>query len=65
MHCQWVVRYMMNFQHWLHPQNFFNVICSTIQSLNVCEGNSDDFFIEMIRNKGGEIKKNETVMAFF
>ena len=22
---------------------FFNVICSTIQSLNVCEGNSDDF----------------------
>ena len=44
---------------------FFNVICSTIQSLNVCEGNSDDFFIEMIRNKGGEIKKNETVMAFF
>ena len=23
------------------------------------------FFIEMIRNKGGEIKKNEMVMAFF
>ena len=36
-----------------------------IQSMNVCEGNRDDFFIEMIRNKGGEIKKNETVMAFF
>ena len=44
---------------------FLNVICSTIQSMNVCEGNRDDFFIEMIRNKGGEIKKNETVMAFF
>ena len=23
------------------------------------------FFIGMIRNKGGEIKKNETVMTFF
>ena len=33
--------------------------------MNVCEENRDDFFIEMIRNKGSEIKKNEMVMAFF
>ena len=35
----------------VNSTEFFNVIYSTIQSMNVCEGNRDDFFIEMIRNK--------------
>ena len=65
MHCQCVVRYYNELPTFVTSTEFFNVICSTIQSLNVCEGNGDDFFIEMIRNKEGEIKKNETVMAFF
>ena len=43
MHYQWIVRYNYDeLPTLVTSTEFLNVICSTIQSMNVCEGNRDD-----------------------
>ncbi len=40
-------------------------VCSAIEQMYVCEGNRDDVFISMINGKGGVIKNDNVIGAYY
>lgn len=41
------------------------LICSVVEGMCVCEGNSDDEFISMIKSKGCVIRKDDVITAYY
>ncbi len=39
-------------------------ICSAIEQMNLCEGNDEDFLVEMIKRKGGVVRNGEVVTSY-
>ena len=39
-------------------------ICTSVEGMKVCTGNEDDSFVNILRDKGGAIKRDETVTAY-
>lgn len=41
------------------------LICKSIENMYICEGNSDDLFIDVLKSKGGVIKKDGVISAYY
>lgn len=42
------------------------VICRSIQSMHICEGNGDDFFVTLVKGKaGGVVRRGDAISAYF
>ena len=53
--------YMKIIQSW--SEKILSDICRAVQQMAVCEGNSDDSLVDMVRSKGGVIMNGEVVTA--
>ncbi len=40
-------------------------ICTAIERMNLCEGNNDDVFVNIINGKGGVIRSGDEVSAYY
>ncbi len=60
-----ITKYTKNFLHVLVSSvEVLKKICSVIEKMNLCEGNDEDFLVEMIKRKGGVVRNGEVVTSY-